>query len=221
MAAKRYGFSQVKEHIGQHVTRDELLRLLGEGDATISMTAFEGLELADVRANGATFDQVIFRSCQFEGVDFSNCSLADVRFVGCRFIACTMERSWLNRCDFEGCSAPGLSFQKGRLTSVCFDESQLRYADFSEAAARVLAARKTSLAESAWHSARLKHVLLDGCDLSRADMFGTSLAGIDLSTCDISGIVVSSTFHELRGCTVSPTQAAELVTLLGVRVSDE
>lgn len=218
---KKAGFAQVKEHIGAHVSANELLDRFAEGDAAIAMTAFEGLELADTSAGGATFDQVIFRSCSFENVDFSGCTFTDVRFIGCRFISCTMKRSWLNRCDLHSCSAPGLSLEKSRLTSVSLADSQLRYAEFSEVSATALRVCKTSLAESAWRSATLKRCTFDACDLSRADMFRTSLAGIDLSACDISGIVVSNTFRELRGCIVSPEQAIQFASLLGIVVKDE
>jgi hypothetical protein len=49
----------------------------------------------------------------------------------------------------------------------------------------------------------------------------TSLAGIDLSSCDISGLRVSDTFRELRGAVVSSEQAAQLAGLLGVQVKQD
>lgn len=218
MKRGKRGYAQVKEHIGQHVSREELFAGFAEGDARFAMTAFDGLELEGASTNGASFDQVIFRSCLFEDVDFSDASFTDVRFEACRFISCTMERCWLNRCDFAGCSAPGMSFVKGRLTSVFFGDCQLGYADFSETKIQGLVAESTSLAESAWRDVRFKAAHFDECDLARAEFAGTPLAGIDFSTSNISGIVVSSTLHELRGCTVSPLQAIELAGHLGVHV---
>lgn len=218
MRRGKRGFAQVKEHIGQHVSREELLDGFADGDVRFAMTSFDGLELEGVSTNGTSFDQVIFRSCLFEDVDFSDASFTDVRFEAWRFISCTMERCWLNRCDFAGCSAPGMSFAKGRLTSVFFGDCQLGYADFSETKIQGLVAESTSLVESAWRDVRLKAAHFDACDLARAEFMGTSLAGIDLSTCEISGLVVSSTLHELRGCTVSPLQAIALAGYLGVQV---
>ena len=219
--ARRVGFARASEHINAHVGSDELLALFAEGDALVTMTAFDGLELAAVSAGGATFDQVVFKSCVFEDVDFSRCTFTEVKFMGCRFISCSMERCWLNRCDFISCSAPGLSFQKGRFTSVLLAESQMRYTEFSEASIRDLRARKTNLAESLWHDVSLKRSAFESCDLTRADVFRTPLLGIDLSTCDISGIIVSNTFRELRGCIVGPEQAVQLAGLLGIQVKEE
>ena len=113
--ARRVGFARASEHINAHVGSKELLALFAEVDALVTMTAFDGLELAAVSAGGAAFDQVVFKSCVFEDVDFSRCTFTDVKFMGCRFISCSMERCWLNRCDFISCSAPGLSFLYQRL----------------------------------------------------------------------------------------------------------
>lgn len=52
----------------------------------------------------------------------------------------------------------------------------------------------------------------------RTELFRTSLKGIDLSNCDISGIIISDLFSELRGAEVSYEQAAELARLLGIKI---
>ena len=63
--------------------------------------------------------------------------------------------------------------------------------------------------------------MLDACDLTRIDVFRTSLSGIDLSGCTFEAPVLSSDFHELRGTTVSVEQALALAGLLGVRIADD
>ena len=62
---------------------------------------------------------------------------------------------------------------------------------------------------------------MDACNLERIDVFRTPLAGVDLSTCEVQGITVSSDFRELRGCVMSPAQAVGLAGLLGVQVKEE
>lgn len=216
---RRRTHARVSEAIGAHVTEQELEERLAEGDAEVALTSFEGLELADVDASGATFSEVVFKHCTFERVDFSQSTFTDVIFSGCRFISCTMERSWLNRVDIRSTSAPGMSLAHGRLTGVGIVDSQLTYADFSEASISDLHVQATALAESVWQAARLKRTTFADCSLTRAEFVGTSLAGIDLSSCEIGGIVVSNTFRELRGLVVSPEQAQVLVGLLGVRIA--
>ena len=132
-----------------------------------------------------------------------------------------MERCWLNRVDFRSCSAPGLSFLKSRLTSVSATDCQLRYSDMSEATVRGLRLRTCNLAESSWHATRLKSVDLADCDLTRAEFVRTPLAGIDLTGCRIGGLTVSDDYRELRGCTIAPDQAVDLIGLLGVRIAED
>lgn len=220
MKRKAATYAQVSETIGAHITRDELLRALAAGDEAVSMSSFSGLELAGVDAGDTTFDELVFRDCTFEDIDFSRSTFANVRFIGCRFITCTMSRCWLNRVDFCGCSAPGLSVLKSRLTGVSLSDCQLRYADFSEATIKGLRASFTVLAESSWHASNLSDARFAGCDLTRAEFFRTRLAGIDLSTCEIAGLVLSSDFHELRGCIIDPEQAVDLVGMLGVKIKE-
>ena len=44
---------------------------------------------------------------------------------------------------------------------------------------------------------------------------------MDLSTCEISGIRVSSDLRELRGAVVSAEQAVQLAALLGIKIKEE
>ena len=214
-------FAQVRDDLGCNLSQDELLAALTAPDAHVANTAFSGLELADVAADGTVFENVVFRSCTFERVNLSNCTFTDVLFSGCRFVRCDLGRSWLNRVDFRSCSAPGLSFLKGRLSGVSLVDSQLAYADFSETTVDQLAASETKLSEASFHATRLRRLALERCDLSRATFFRTSLYGVDLSACDISGLRVSSDLRELRGAVIDPDQAAELIGLLGIKIKED
>lgn len=221
MARRVSSFAKVPEALGGHIDAEELLDLFAEGDAQVGNTAFVGLELSYEDAGSATFDTVAFRGCTFDGVDFSGCTFRDVRFQGCRFIRCSMDRAWLNRCDMVDCSAPGLSLLQARLAGVAVSSSDLSYANLSECTVDVLCMRAVRLIEAAMQRTRLKRVELDGCDLTRIDVFRTPLAGIDLSTCEFAAPVLSSDFRELRGAKVSVEQALALVGLLGVTVADD
>lgn len=215
------GFAQVTPDLGEHVNGEVLLAALKTPDARVENTSVSSLELEGVSADGTAFENVVFRGCAFDRVNLSGCTFTDVVFSDCRFVGCDMGRSWLNRCDFRSCSAPGLTFLKGRLAGVSMTDSQMGYCDLSEATVDRLVACETSLVEANVYGTRLRRVTLERCDLTRTTVFRSSLAGIDLSTCEIAGIRVSSDFHELRGATVSVEQAAQLVGLLGVKVKED
>lgn len=215
------GFARVPDSIGEHVGFDRLLDAFAEGEALVANTSVRGVELAYEEAAEATFDTVLFRSCQFEGVDFSGCTFRDVRFEGCRFIRCSMERAWLNRCDFSSCSAPGLNLLSARLAGVSVVDSDFSLANLSETSVdrwRVVSSR---LSEASLQSARLKRCEFVQSDLTRVDVFRTPLKGLDVSDCQFAAPILSSDHRELRGLVVSPAQALELAGLLGVVVADE
>lgn len=221
MARAFKGFAGVSDAIGAHMDADDLRDAMAEGDGLVANTGFSDLELVWEDAGAATFDTVTFHGCLFEGVDFTGCTFRDVRFTGCRFIRCTLDRTWLNRVDFADCSAPGLSLLQARLASVSMTSSDLSYANLSETSIDRLRADRTRFTEAALQRARLKRVEFDGCDLTRLDVFGTPLSGIDVSSCDFAVPVLSADFRELRGCTVSPEQALALAELLGVHIAED
>lgn len=220
MARRAKPFARVPDALGGHVGDAELRERLAEGDALVANTALSGLELSFEDAGAATFDTVAFRGCVFEGVDFSRCTFRDVRFTACRFMRCAMDRAWLDRCDIIDCSAPGLSLVEARLASVSVDASDLSYANLSEASIDRFRAHGTRFVEAALQRVRWKRVELDDCDLTRLDVFGTPLAGLDVSTCAFVAPVLSGNYRELRGATVSVEQALALAGLLGVRIAD-
>lgn len=215
------GFARVNERLGCHMGMDELIDLFAEGDALVSNTAFEELELAYDVANGATFDGIVFRSCVFDGVDWSGSTFRDVVFRGCRFIRCNMEGCWLNRCDFVDCSAPGLNLVKARLSNVSFASCDLSYANLSEGRIGPITACDVRLTEAALQGAKLGQLRLDSCDLTRVDVFKTPLCGVDVSRCTFEAPVVSGDYRELRGLTVNAEQALALSGLLGIQLADD
>ena len=52
----------------------------------------------------------------------------------------------------------------------------------------------------------------------RAELFGTRLRGVDLSSCELAGIRISNTFTEISGAKIALEQAVDLVSLLGVKL---
>lgn len=221
MVRKARSFAQVNAAIGSHVPMDELIDLFAEGDELICNTSFDELELEHDCANQATFDRVVFRNCVFDSVDFSGCTFRDVLFSGCRFIRCTMEGGWLNRCDLKDCSAPGLNLMRSRLSGVSIVATDLSYSNLSEASLGQIVMTASKLNEVALQRSKLKNLVLDDCELIRLDVFGTLLAGVDVSRCRFEAPVLSGDHHELRGCTVNIEQALALSGLLGIKISED
>ena len=58
------------------------------------------------------------------------------------------------------------------------------------------------------------------CDLTGTRLFHTPLAGLDLTTCHLEGLVLSDGGEELRGVIVDRWQAGELARRLGIVIRD-
>ena len=70
-----------------------------------------------------------------------------------------------------------------------------------------------SFSENRW-----KRLTFAQANLIGADFFKTPLKGMDLSTCEIAGIMVSDHYGELKGLKINPLQAADIVRMLGVKL---
>ena len=87
-----------------------------------------------------------------------------------------------------------------------FDRARLRGVTFS-----ACDLGNASLNECTWKALRL-----DKTVLRSASLLHTSLAGLDLTGCELDGIAVSDTNAELRGAVVTMEQAAMLAKRLGL-----
>ena len=97
-------------------------------------------------------------------------------------------------------------------------ECAFRYANFSDGSWERCTVRDSALREAALSALKLQRVTLSGVDLTGVDFFKTALKGVDLSDCDIGGILVSENCAELRGAEISAAQSVELARILGVRI---
>ena len=57
-----------------------------------------------------------------------------------------------------------------------------------------------------------------GVDLTGADLFRTSLKGMDLTGCTIDGITLSETCAELKGAILDASQTPVVARILGITV---
>ena len=175
-------------------------------DTRLTEAALQGAKLGQLRLDGCDLTRIDVFKTSLSGVDVSRCVFAAPIVSGG---------------DFVDCSAPGLNLLKARLSSVSFTSCDLSYANLSEGRIGPMTARDTRLSEAALQGAKLGQVRLDGCDLTRIDVFKTSLSGMDVSRCVFAAPIVSGDYHELRGLTVNAEQALALSGLLGIQLADD
>ena len=197
---------------------DPALVLSDAGGLEIESVSFADADLSGYDLDDRTFRRVHFLRCRLSGRTWRGLSLIDCTLTGCDFSNSTLRDAYLCRTRLVDCKGLGLTL----LHSLC-RESALEGGVF-----RYLRAEDTDytdclLGPGDWREAsctdcRLKRVRLEELDLTRATFFSTPLAGIDLRSCTLDGLIVSDTLRELRGAVVTPLQAAALARLMGLIV---
>ena len=176
----------------------EDLSSLALGRVEFEDCAFEECTFAQLQAARMSFERCTLADCDLTGAQLPTSFWRDCTLRGCRLVGCNLTKGYLVRTRWEGCLA---SFS-------CLNESKLEGVSFVEC----------DLHESSLSSMRARRLRFEGCDLTRAELFRTRLAGVDLSSSTLAGMRVSDTFAELRGAKVGIDQAPELLGLLGVKV---
>lgn len=194
----------------------QLLRYAREEEQDLQQLRFENALILEEDLSRLSFSGCVFDHCRFSGSFGERMSFQDIRFVECDLSNCNFSDAYLCRCRLESCKGVGLKLPHCRMKDVAILGGNYRY----------FAAPRS----------RLEHVLLEQADLSGLDLpetifkdvgfaqvslphanfFRTPLSGIDFTTCDISGMELSSDLHELAGVMVDVYQAAELAKLMGV-----
>jgi uncharacterized protein YjbI with pentapeptide repeats len=165
-------------------------------DLTIDSVIFEGVDFSFVDLEKVDFQNVLFRRCSLLNVDFSK------RYVG--------------RCRFEGCNLMGSKWIETGLYDVAYQDDNLDYANFSSSEMKVVSFTSCRLKESFFAESFFKDVAFESSDLTSAEIFKTSLGGIDLSSDTIDSLHCEA--DSLKGAIISPDQALDLITYFGLKI---
>ena len=74
--------------------------------------------------------------------------------------------------------------------------------------------KNCNLSSSSFSECKVKNIYFETSELIQAQFFRTKLKSIDLSTCEINGIVTS--LQDIEGVIVNNFQAIELSKLMGI-----
>lgn len=189
-------------------------------DAFFEKETVVGLSLA-----GKVFRNVTFRGCRFSETDFSECDWSDVSFDNCDLSACRMRDGFFHLVRIERSKLTGSEFSGAVFQNCSFRDCRAEYANFSDARFRGNCIFSScDLSEAFFPSCRVSDkagkptLSFRDCRLRMAEFFHTKLAGFDLSSCEIEGIVLSANLEELNGATVDYSQTPVLLKKLGIRV---
>ena len=178
---------------------------------------FASLKIEDV-------EEIDFRNCSFKNVDFTGSELKTVGFIECNYDNCDFSNSKLNECsiiktEFQNCKMTGTDFSETYFHETEFVNSNMTYTNFTETRLKKVSFKNNKLENSSFNYVKLDKVVFESDVMIDTEWFGTNLKNIDLSLCQIDGMVVDRNL--IQGLIVNEQQAISLSKLLGIVVKEE
>lgn len=192
------------------------VRRAEEKDAAIKAVHFKDIFAESEDICYGSFEGCVFENCRFIGCDFENTSFTDVRFIRCDFSNSRMDSAYFNRCEITSSKLVGTNFNRATLKNLRVKASSLMYGVISDSSFSQAVFDECDFTCAEIVKSSLRAFEVRNCRFVETSFFTTPLAGIDFSDSILTGIRVSENFRELKNAAVSPAQAAELATLLGV-----
>lgn len=188
-------------------------------------TAIREILLGNVVEEDMDFSYLIFGTVKFVNCRFFNCTFThaefvDVIFQSCDFSGCNLSNGYFERVQFQSCKGMGTRFSDSVFKHIKLDNCNFNYANFDNCKLENIKIEQTELNSGSIAQCKCKNVQWEKVNLKNTSFFHTSLGGMDLSDCDIAGLVLSDTNEELKGATVDLYQAAELAKRLGIIIKD-
>ena len=190
-----------------------------EGHQEYTSIEISGCDLTDQSAENVLFEEVSLRNTLFTGSRMPKLRLLDIRLEGCDLSGAFLEGARFRRVEFNGCRLMGVQALSAQLDDVRFKDCNLEGAVFVSSQTKALRFEDCILRNATFEEASLGGAIFKRCDLSNADLRNTILGETDLRGSTLDGLQVSA--KDMQGAIISPTQAIQVASLLGVTVMDE
>ena len=192
--------------------------LFGAREEPLVGAALEGATFEEEDFSGIEVANSAFSCCSFRKCDFTGAYFKDVRFKNCDLSNGSFERAVFERCVIETSKCLGASFSRGLLREVVLQGTDCSLASFYQARWRNVLLRETNLSEATLSEGDFKLVSINECNLIAAECVHVKFIGIDFTTSQIEGLVVSAGLDELFGSKMDAYQAAVFARQLGLVV---
>lgn len=204
---------------GQLLEIDDLLHTLDEFEGDISSKHITA-ELFGENLKNAYFNGCLIENCRFNASDFSGATFINCRLKNCDFSNCTMDGGYFKQCEIKNVKAMGISLPGSVFQDTLISDSNWEMCDLQRSKAKNWRLENVKMDCAIVSQVDLKNVEMEKVSLMKANFFSTSLAGLNLSSCDIDGLQVSMDGHELKGVRVNVYQAAMFAKLLGLEIDE-
>ena len=220
MNKKTFKEPQIPRELAEVRDARALMEAAREEEGEIFRRSFNGIFLSRIDGSHISFQQTAFQNCRFLNCCFDRASFTDVRFINCDFSNSSMNDVSLQSCAFVNCKALGTDFYGSSIRHVSMENCNFRDAGMDAVRMSYVKAYHTDFTEASLSKCNITNVdWKDDC-FKNASFFKTWLKDIDLTECDITGIVISDAKDELRETVVNLEQAIALAKRLGIVIKE-
>jgi uncharacterized protein YjbI with pentapeptide repeats len=189
-----------------------------EDQAEYFSVSLNGSDFSGQAAEGLVFEDVLMRRVALVETRLERLRMLDVKVEASDCSGAVWDRARLRRLTFTECRMVGIQLVETDLQDIEFVRCTLAGGLFIGAACRSISFRECVLREASFESAELAGARFTDCDLTGADLRGARLQGADFRSSTLSRVRVGQ--RELDGVIIDPSQAVQVVALLGVEVRD-
>lgn len=151
----------------------------------------------------ATYENCIFKSCNFERADFSSYKFIDCIFDNCNLSLITQENIAIQDCSFKHCKILGFPFFKANTfnLSFSFDNCILDHSSFQGLKIKKTSFVNCSLKEVDFENTDCSQSVFDNCNMERALFYQTNMVNADFRTA--YNYTLDPEFNMLKGAKFS------------------
>lgn len=189
-----------------------------ETELPLEHKLFKGEEIEGVYVGRVEFRFVRFENCRILSCDFMKAYFEQVEFYNCDCSNSDFSESYWRESGIVGTKGQGAKFTDAVFRNTKIRESKLDYANFGQAFMENLVVEDCSFVSAFLSELKLKRTVFVRNKFESTDFYKTSLKGMDLSTCELEGPLLSDDFREIKGAKLSPEQAVNVAKMLGIVV---
>lgn len=178
-----------------------------------------GVDFTAQIASDILFEQIYFRRVNFTQTHLTRLRLFDSCVDVSDFSGATWDNPRLRRVEFKGCRFLGMQIGEAQLEDVLFNDCIMDGVLFTSMVCKGVRFEKCVMRSAVLEESNLTGVVFHKCDLSHASLRGSILFDGDLRNTILDGVQAYP--KDVRGVIIEPSQAVQIVSLLGVRIVDD
>ncbi|MET9290736.1 pentapeptide repeat-containing protein [Streptomyces sp. NPDC003077] len=203
------------------VLRDCVISRADLRDADLTGATFENCTAVGADLSRAVLAEARFVGGSFATADFREADLGDAAFTDTDLANACLSRAMLDDVTFTGCRMTGadLSALQGLAVTLTFSGCSMQLVDLHGTALRGIRVSRCDLTEANLARTDLRDAVFEDCRLREVHFQDTRLSGADLRGADL-GEITERVIPLLRGAIISPEQAADVCSALGLQVAE-